>query len=130
MSPMLNWVTTSWSAPFCCSGTTFVSGSAPITTPAAWIESARVRPFERLRELDDLLRDRIGVDRLGAARAPGFRHSSSVWPGPSGMSFAILSTTPYGTSSTRPASRTAARAAIVEKVMICATRSLPYFSRT
>ena len=38
------WVTISWSAPFCCSGTTSISGCAPITTPAAWIESARVRP--------------------------------------------------------------------------------------
>jgi hypothetical protein len=43
---------------------------------------------------------------------------------------AIRSTWPYGISSTRPASRTAARAAIVEKVMICATRSRPYFSVT
>ena len=34
--------------------------------------------------------------------APGLRHSSSVCPGPSGISFAILSTTPYGISSTRP----------------------------
>jgi hypothetical protein len=39
-----NCVTTSWSAPFCWSGTMFISGSAPITTPAAWIESCRVRP--------------------------------------------------------------------------------------
>ena len=57
-----NWVTTSWSAPFCCSGTMSISGSAPITTPAAWIASWRVQPFERLREVDDLLRDRVGVD--------------------------------------------------------------------
>ena len=33
------WVTTSWSEPFCCSGTTSISGWAPMTTPAAWIES-------------------------------------------------------------------------------------------
>ena len=37
-------VTISWSAPFCWSGTTSISGCAPMTTPAAWIESARVRP--------------------------------------------------------------------------------------
>ena len=37
-------VTTSWSAPFCWSGTTSISGCAPMTTPAAWIESARVSP--------------------------------------------------------------------------------------
>ena len=39
-----NWVTTSWSAPFCCSGIVSISGSAPITTPAAWIESCRTSP--------------------------------------------------------------------------------------
>ena len=39
-----NCVTTSWSAPFCCSGIVSISGSAPITTPAAWIESWRTRP--------------------------------------------------------------------------------------
>ena len=39
-----NCVTSSESAPFCWSGTTSISGSEPITTPAAWIESARVRP--------------------------------------------------------------------------------------
>ena len=88
------------------------------------------QPLERLREVDDLLRDRVGVVTRSQLGCPGFRHSSSVWPGPSGISFAIRSTTPYGISSTRPASRTAARAAIVPKVMICATRSRPYFSRT
>ena len=57
---------------------------------------ARVRPFERLA------RARRSPARPGRRRtaccssAPGLRHSSSVWPGPSGISFAILSTTPYG----------------------------------
>ena len=40
-----------------------------MTTPAAWIESARVSPSSGTRELDDLLRDRVGVDlarELGA----------------------------------------------------------------
>ena len=129
MSFIENCVTTSWSAPFCCSGTTLISGSAPITTPAAWIESARVRPSS------GSARSRISFATGSPSIAlrsspPGFRQSSSSCPGPSGISFAILSTTPYGTSSTRPASRTAARAAIVENVMICATRSAPYFSRT
>ena len=93
MSFIENCVTTSWSAPFCCSGTTLISGSAPITTPAAWIESARVRPSSGCGELEDLLRDGIGVDRL-AQLAARLQASSSVWPGPSGISFAILSTTP------------------------------------
>ena len=42
------------------------------------------------------------------------------------MSLATPSTSPSGTSSARPTSRTAARAPIVPKVMICATFSWPY----
>ncbi len=45
-----------------------------------------------------------------------------------GISFAILSPIRYGYPSTRAASRTAARALIVENVMICATWSSPYRS--
>ena len=67
-SCMPTCVTISESAPFCCSGTTSMSGCAPMTTPAAWIESARVRPSERPREVDDLLRDRVGVDGLPELR--------------------------------------------------------------
>ena len=123
------WVTISWSAPFCCSGTTSISGCAPITTAAAWIESARVRPSSgRARSMISFA---TGSSLTAVASSPpGFIASSSVWPGPSGIIFAIRSTVPYGISSTRPASRTAARAAIVENVMICATRSRPYFSAT
>ncbi len=51
-------------------------------------------------------------------------------PGPEGIIFATRSTSGSGTPSARPASRTAARAAIVPNVTICATRSLPYFSVT
>ena len=51
-------------------------------------------------------------------------------PGPEGMSFATRSTSGNGTPRARPASRTAARAAIVPNVTICATRSWPYFSIT
>src|SRR5215207_6973843 len=39
-----NCVTTSWSAPFCWSGTYSTSGRSPMTTPAAWIESLRTSP--------------------------------------------------------------------------------------
>ena len=41
----------------------------PITTPAAWMESALREAFERLCELDDLLGHRVGVDRLTELRA-------------------------------------------------------------
>src|SRR5580658_6065179 len=47
-----------------------------------------------------------------------------------GTSFASRSTSGRGTLSTRPTSRIAARAAMVPNVMICATRSRPYFSCT
>ena len=59
-----NWVTTSWSAPFCWSGTTFISGSAPITTPAAWIESARVSPSSGRARSTISFAIGVGVDRL------------------------------------------------------------------
>ena len=69
MSFIENCVTTSWSAPFCCSGTTLISGSAPITTPAAWIESARVRPSSGCASSMISRRDGIGVDRLAQLAA-------------------------------------------------------------
>ena len=40
-----------------------------MTTPAAWIESWRVRPSSGAREVDDLLRDRVGVVRLRESAA-------------------------------------------------------------
>ena len=49
---------------------------------------------------------------------------------PSGMNFAMRSTVANGSPSTRPTSRVAAFAASLPKVMICATRSRPYFATT
>ena len=106
-----------------------MSGCAPMTTPAAWIESARVSPSSG--RASSTISFATGSESTACrSSAPGFSAASSVWPGPSGTSFAMRSTTPYGMSRTRPASRIAARAAIVENVMICATRSRPYFSAT
>ena len=75
------WVTISWSAPFCCSGTTSISGWAPITTAAAWIESARVSPSSgRARSMISFA---TGSSLTAVASSPpGFIASSSVWPGP------------------------------------------------
>ena len=64
VAPSENWVTTSWSAPFCWSGTTSISGSAPITTAGGVDRVGARQALERPGELDDLLRDRVGVDRL------------------------------------------------------------------
>ena len=88
-----NWVTTSWSAPFCCRGTTSISGSAPMTTPAAWIESWRIRPSSgRARSMISFAAGSVSYAFFRSE--PFLRQSASVWPGPSGISFAILSTTP------------------------------------
>ena len=47
-----------------------------------------------------------------------------------GTSLASRSTSAYGTRSTRPTSRSTARAAMVPKVMICATCPSPYLRAT
>ena len=88
-----NCVTISWSVPFCCNGTTSISGCAPITTPAAWIESARVSPSSG-RASSTTSRATASSRTAFASSLPGLSASSSVCPGPSGMSFAIRSTTP------------------------------------
>ncbi len=64
-----NWVTTSWSGPFCCSGTTSVSGRSAITTPAAWIESWRTRPSSGFARSTISRDERVGVVRLLQLRA-------------------------------------------------------------
>ena len=64
-----NCVTTSASAPFCCSGRYSVSGRSPITTAAAWIESLRTTPSSG-RAMSTMLRRRlvgvVGLAQLGA----------------------------------------------------------------
>ena len=57
------WVTISWSAPFCCSGTTSISGCAPITTAGGVDRVGPRQALERPGEVDDLLRDRVVLDR-------------------------------------------------------------------
>src|ERR1700716_4182831 len=59
-----NCVTISWSVPFCWSGTMFMSGSAPITTPAALIGPCG----DELRDLDD---DAVGNLEPAACVADG-----------------------------------------------------------
>ena len=67
-SPIANWVTTSWSAPFCWSGTTF-DQRLGADHDAGGVDRVGARQaLERPGEVDDLLRDRVGVDRLARAR--------------------------------------------------------------
>ena len=46
-----------------CSGTMSVSGRSAITTAAAWIDELRTIPSRPVRDVDDLLGDRVGVVR-------------------------------------------------------------------
>ena len=86
--------------------------------------------LERLREVDDLAHLRIAV--VGRLQL-GARLQAVVEVDLDALGDQLRDLVHgrrTGTSSTRPASRTAARAIIVPKVMICATRSRPYFSAT
>ena len=100
-------------------------------------DAGRVRAGVARQPFDRLWRCRAACESAGASRtatfSSGICSSASVdrQPArPDGISFATRSTSGSGTPSARPASRTAARAAIVPNVTICATRSLPYFSVT
>ena len=71
--PIENCVTTSWSAPFCCSGTTSISGCAPMTTPAAWIESWRTSPSSGFAR--STISFASGSASYAAFSSPDLRHS-------------------------------------------------------
>ena len=109
-----------------------VSGRSAITTAAAWIDALRTIPSSPCATSTICLA--TGSRATSAARsAPGCMQSSKLGGRPccgSGISFASLSPTAYSCPSTRAASRVAARGNILPKVMICATRSAPYFSVT
>ena len=109
-----------------------VSGRSEITTAAAWIDALRAIPSSP--RATSTICFAVGSRAYSAASAaPGCRHSSKLGGRPmigSGISFASRSPAPYSWPSTRAASRVAARGNILPKVMICATRSAPYFSVT
>ncbi len=106
------------------------SGPGEITTPAAWVPALRAKPSITFAVSS---RRRISGDIAYRLFNSGICSSACAMdmpPGPEGINFATRSTSGSGTASARPASRTAARAAIVPNVTICATRSAPYFSVT
>jgi hypothetical protein len=90
---IVNCVTTASPLPFCCSGRYSMSGRSPITTPAAWIESARVRPSSG-RAISTIWRADSSSSHAFASSWLGFMQSARLTPGPSGISFAMRSTTP------------------------------------
>ena len=84
--------------------------------------------FEAQCSVDELLDLRVGVVGL-AERAFVLSALSMVMPIVAGIILAMRSTSPYGISSARPTSLIAAFAAMVLKVMICATWSRAVLAR-
>ena len=110
------------------SGTSSISGRSPITTPAACVLAWRYRPSSLQRDLQQsaqcLRPHRASCRSRGSPAIACCKFTGLA--GLFGISSATLFTWPNGSPSTRPTSRTAARACNLPKVMICATRSAPY----
>ena len=87
------------------------------------------QPFQPQRHLDQLLHALVRLSQRLKLRRLFQRILSSMFS-VVGIIFAILSTSPNGMSSARPTSFSAAFAAIVPNVMICATFFSPYVRRT
>ena len=104
-------------------------GRGEITTPAACTEACRVSPSSLL-DTSRSCRMRSSLSRIWRSAGTCWMALSMVMSGSAGIILAIRSQSPYGMSSPRPASRTTAFAPMVAKVMICATLSRPYLSRT
>ncbi len=112
------------------SGAYSTSGPGEMTTPAACVPALRASPSIAFAVSSSR---RISGDAEYSTFRSVICSSASPMdmpPGPEGIIFATRSTSGSGTPKARPASRTAARAAIVPNVTICATRSSPYFSVT
>ncbi len=108
------------------SGTTSVSGLGEITTPAACVDAWRASPSSRsATAIKSFSRSSLLIAdfNCGASSSASFNSIPSVV----GISLAMRSTSPYGMSIARPTSFTAAFAAMVPNVIICATFSRPYF---
>ncbi len=110
------------------SGTSSISGRSPITTPAAWVLAWRYRPSSCSAISSSRAHALVGRRASRCSRGSPSIACCSVTglAGLLGISSATLLTCPNGSPSTRPTSRTAARACSLPNVMICATRSAPY----
>ena len=109
-----------------------VRSRSEITTAAAWIDALRTIPSSPCAT--STICFAVGSRAISFASSwPGDRHSAKLGGRPcwgSGISFASRSPIAYSWPRTRAASRVAARGNILPKVMICATRSAPYFAVT
>ena len=111
-----------------CTGTYSSNGTAEITTPAAWVEEFLAMPSKRKQRSNSSFTDAsLSYRSLSSFTSKDF---FKVIPSSLGIILANRFTSGKGISSTRPTSRITARAASVPKVIICATRSCPYFSVT
>ena len=102
-----------------------MTGSGVMTTPAACMPAWRESPSSR-EPISMMRSTSLSFFIASISAGDSFAAIGSVTSGPAGIVFATLSTRPYGSPSTRPTSRTTDFAAIVPKVMICATLSSPY----
>src|SRR5438874_924871 len=64
-----------------------VSGSAPMTTPAAWMPSWRTSPSSGFAR-STISRATGSLSYAALSSWPALRHASRLWPGPSGIRFA------------------------------------------
>ena len=111
----------------CCKAVYFARGSSAITTAQACTDTCRTAPSSFKAFSITCLK--ISDFSIASLSSGDFSSASfNFVPGRSGISFANSFISTKGTPSTRPTSFTAARAANVPKVHICATRSRPYFS--
>ncbi len=125
-SPSYCVVTTSDFAPL-ASGVYMTTGSLVIKVPAACTPVLRLRPSS----LSESSSRRLTCGSLASSSISGLCMASCRYTfGPMGIFLASSLICISGMSRTRPTSRMTALAPSELKVMICATHSFPYFSRT
>ncbi len=115
------------------SGTYSSIASLPITTPAACIDACRGRPSRRMEASTSSFTcgsSSYAFFSSGFTSSERFNVTIFSFCIFLGIIFEMESTYAYGKSITRPTSRITALAAIVPKVTIWATQSIPYFPTT
>ena len=111
------------------SGINLTKSSGAITTPQACTPCERIVPSSRIAK--SITSFAVGLVSYSCFKSGSFTIASFSFTWcpitGSGTSFAILSASANGTSSTRATSRTAFFAIILPNVQILLTRPLPYF---
>ena len=102
----------------------------PMITPQAWVPVCLAEPSRVSAKMRVFFSSSFPFFLMSASSGTSLYASLSKIPGRSGTSFANLSASGRGSLRTRATSRMALLAAMVPKVTICATFSLPYFCTT